>query len=113
MAAQKSVSHALPYIWKHLAMNGLAAAAVLVGVCHDVAWLVHARRSGLRLCVPAAAFTAKALPCAIGAALTCPWLMHDLDDTWQGWAYGFDAHTGKMLWSKSAGPGSASGGSQW
>eukprot|EP00198_Chlamydomonas_reinhardtii_P007033 XP_001696369.1 predicted protein [Chlamydomonas reinhardtii] len=30
-----------------------------------------------------------------------------------GWAYGFDAHTGKMLWSKSAGPGSASGGSQW
>ncbi|KAG2429323.1 hypothetical protein HXX76_011090 [Chlamydomonas incerta] len=30
-----------------------------------------------------------------------------------GWAYGFDALSGKMLWSKSAGPGSASGGSQW
>ncbi|KAG2437568.1 hypothetical protein HYH02_011210 [Chlamydomonas schloesseri] len=30
-----------------------------------------------------------------------------------GWAYGFDARTGKMLWSKSAGPGSTSGGSQW
>ncbi|KAG2423860.1 hypothetical protein HXX76_015020 [Chlamydomonas incerta] len=30
-----------------------------------------------------------------------------------GWAYGFDARNGEMLWSTPVGPGSTAGGSQW